>query len=167
LDGLRARHLAPPCLPPVTDTKRAQGVGEDAVALAQTIDAFDNGDDDAALLHPVLTQVAALRRLTACADAEECLARFLEASEQQEALMVLTEPDCLLLMAAAFERGNAALAQVRNPPSCPCPLSTPLTRVLRRAEHLCGDGPQRRRRQPELAPRKPQEHGAAGAVPRA
>lgn len=50
--------------------------------------------------------------LASCENAASCISRFAELANAQGALAVLTEQDCLAIIAEAFDRENATLAQV-------------------------------------------------------
>jgi hypothetical protein len=61
--------------------------------------------------HPVLQSRAGMRQLSGCESASECMAQFLELAEEQDAIAVLTEEDCISLISAAISRGNFKLAK--------------------------------------------------------
>lgn len=62
--------------------------------------------------HPVLQSRAGMRQLSGCESAADCMAQFLELAEQQEAIAVLNEEDCISVISAAISRGNFKLAKV-------------------------------------------------------
>ena len=53
-----------------------------------------------------------MRQLTGCETAPDCMAKFLELAEHEEQIAVLTEEDCIAVIAAAIDRGNFELAKV-------------------------------------------------------
>lgn len=62
--------------------------------------------------HPLLRSAVAMRQLTGCETAADCMAKFLELAEEEGQLAVLTEADCIAVIGGAIDRGNFELAKV-------------------------------------------------------